>query len=312
MRSTPVSLIPLLTLAVASSLSFGAAPTPPKAAAASEVLFDDFSYPSHEAMTKNGWCLRTAPGWPGVPGTKWGKEAIALRDDPDTKGNRIVRMTAFTDGTGANTQQAQFCHQRKYRDGTYAARVRFTDAPVSGPDGDQVVQTFYVISPLKEPMDLDYSEADFEYLPNGGWGSTGPTLFGTTWETFSPEPNWKKDNTFDTISGSQAGWHTLVTQIGEGRVRYFIDGKPLADHGDKFYPEVLMSINFNLWFTKEGLNGSSERRVYEQDVDWVYFEKALVPPGDVERRVAALRAGRVPFRDTVVPPSPPLESPCDF
>ena len=118
-------------------------------------------------------------------------------------------MTSSTGGAGANTSQTQICHQRKYLEGTYAARMRFTDAPVAGTDGDQVVQSFYTISPLKAPWDLDYSELDFEYLPNGGWGIEGPTLYGTTWETFYPEPNWKKDNVFDTVRTSQDGWHTL-------------------------------------------------------------------------------------------------------
>ena len=54
--------------------------------------------------------------------------------DPERAGNFLVRMTATTDGT--TTRQAQFCHQRKYYEGTYAARVRFHDAPAEGPDGD--------------------------------------------------------------------------------------------------------------------------------------------------------------------------------
>ena len=95
------------------------------------------------------------------------------------------RANDFLDGWDeANTTQTQICHQRKYLEGTYAARVRFTDSPVSGPGGDQIVESFYTISPLKAPMDLDYSELDFEYLPNGGWGIDGPTLYATTWGDF--------------------------------------------------------------------------------------------------------------------------------
>ena len=155
-------------------------------------------------------------------------------------------------GTGEHTKQTQICHQRKYFEGTYAARVRFTDEPLTGPGGDQLVESFYTISPLKAPMDADYSELDFEYLPNGGWGVAGSTLYETTWETFSPEPNWKKDNIFNMTKGTRAGWHTLVTQVADGKVKYFVDGKQQAEHGERFYPESLMSINFNLWFIKDG------------------------------------------------------------
>src|SRR4029450_608861 len=161
----------------------------------------------------------------GVPGATWSEHGVSFLKDLNDPRNRILRMTSSTDGPNANTPQTQICHQRKYLEGTYAARVRFTDAPLSGPSGDQIVQSFYTIAPLKAPMDPDYSELDFEYLPNGGWGITGPTLYQTTWETFFPEPNWKADNVSNNTSGNRAGWHTLVTQVGNGTVKYFVDGQ---------------------------------------------------------------------------------------
>ena len=222
-------------------------------------------------------------------------------------------MTSSTDGTPANTKQTQICHQRKYFEGTYAARVRFTDAPLSGPSGDQIVQSFYTIAPLKAPMDPDYSELDFEYLPNGGWGIAGPTLYATTWETFSPEPNWKKDNVFQTSNGSQAGWHTLVTQVADQKVRYFVDGKLFAEHGGNYYPEDTMSINFNLWFIRDGMIKTNEVRQYYEDIDWVFFQaNGGLQPDEVEKAVANLQKNRIKFRDTVPAKSPPLVSPCNF
>jgi len=223
-----------------------------------QLLFDDFNYTNQKKFLKNGWVIRTAPGHPGIPGAKWPLENVSFLNDPDQTENRILRMTSATDGTAENTSQTQICQQRKYREGTYAARVRFTDKPLAGPGGDQLVQSFYTISPLKAPMDLDYSEMDFEYLPNGGWGINGPTLYATTWETFSPEPNWKKDNLFKTIGDSQAGWHTLLMQVSDGKVKYFFDGKMFVEHGGDYYPEVLMSINFNLWFIKDGVATDSK------------------------------------------------------
>jgi len=278
-----------------------------------QAMFDDFNYAGRGAMKKRGWILRTAPGWPGVPGATWREEGVSLHSDPNARGNRILRMSSSTGGAGANTSQTQICHQRKYLEGTYAARVRFTDSPVNGTDGDQVVQSFYTISPLKAPWDPDYSELDFEYLPNGGWGIEGPTLYGTTWETFIPEPNWKKDNVFDTVRSSRDGWHTLVTQVAGGKVRYFVDGELLAEHGGNYYPESLMSINFNLWFIKDGLLGASAVRTYEEDIDWVFHEsKAVLSPAQVEARVSDMRRRAVRFQDTVAAPSPALTSPCDF
>ena len=279
----------------------------------SKILFDDFSYSKHREMTKNGWIIRNVAGWPGVPGATWAIEGVSFLNDADKRGNLLLRMTSSTAGKGASTRQTQICHQRKYLEGTYAARVRFSDKPISGPGGDQIVQSFYTISPLKAPMDPDYSELDWEYLPNGGWGITGPTLYQTTWETFFPEPNWKMDNISSNTGGSRAGWHTLVTQVGNGKVRYFLDGKQQAEHGDKFFPESLMSINFNLWFIKDGMTKEQGERQYHEDIDWVFHEAgSLLTSEEVEAKVAAMRRKSIKFQDTVAAPVPALTSPCDF
>lgn len=291
-----------------------AAPLQTAAKQSSQLLFEDFSYSKHAEMSRHGWIIRTVAGWPGVPGATWKKEGITFLPDTERRGNRILRMTSSTDGTDTNTTQTQICHQRKYLEGTYAARVRFTDEPLNGVGGDELVESFYTISPLKAPMDLDYSELDFEYLPNGGWGIGGPTLYTTTWETFSPEPTWKKDNVFYHAGGSQAGWHTLVTQVSGEKVKYFLDGKMLAEHGGNYYPESLMSINFNLWFIKDGMiKGGGNVRQYHEDIDWVFYEaKSALTPEEVEAKVAALRRKSVKFQDTVPSPVPALASPCNF
>jgi len=297
-----------LALTVASLLS-----TVPATNLAPQVLFEDFSYTNKSQLTKNGWIIRTEAGWPGIPGATWSEAGVTIVKDPDQSNNQIVRMTSSTDGTSANTTQTQICHQRKYLEGTYAARVRFTDKPVSGPGGDQIVQSFYTIAPLKAPMDPDYSELDYEYLPNGGWGIDGPTLYATTWETFSPEPNWKKDNVFKTESGSQAGWHTLVTQVLDQKVRYFVDGKLFVEHGGNYYPEDTMSINFNLWFIRDGMSQAMEKRQYQEDIDWVFFQSGVaLTPEQVDAAVADMRRKKVKFKDTVPPKNPALISPCNF
>jgi hypothetical protein len=261
-------------------------------------------------MTANGWIVRSGQGWPGVTGATFREENVTFMDYPDPAGNRLLRMTSSTDGSSENTFQTQICHQRKYLDGTYAARVRFNDTPTTGNDGDQVVQTFYMITPYDRPFNPDYSEMDFEYLPNGGWGSAATTLHVTTWETVQIEP-WDADNASNSKQGSLEGWHTLVTQVSGGTVRYFVDGDLIAQHGGEYYPDALMSINFNLWFINDGLNSPGAVREYQEDIDWVFHVVGQsLMPNEVLAKVAELRNTSVSFQDTVMPGI--STSPCDL
>jgi hypothetical protein len=152
-------------------------------AAKSQIVFDDFSYTGFHPLLdlwQHGWKVRTAQGWPGAAGATWSAASISFVRDPANRKNELLRLTSSTDGTAAGTSQAQICQARKFYVGTYATRVRFEDAPDSGPDGDQLVETFYAISPLQAPLDPNYSELDWEYLPNGGWGMTAPTFWMTS------------------------------------------------------------------------------------------------------------------------------------
>ena len=98
-------------------------------------------------------------------------------------------------------------------------------------------------------MDPDYSELDFEHLANGVMGRQRPdALFTTSWRTFSPEPNWKKDNVFDTSSGSRVRLRHSTTRVTDGKVKYFtLMAIGWLSTEDKYYPRSLMSrLNFNL------------------------------------------------------------------
>jgi hypothetical protein len=281
-------------------------------AQSAQVFFDDFSDADLAGLRSGGWTPRTQAGHPGIPGARWSIEGLQLLDDPAQPGNRLLRLSAATDGTGPGTRQAQLCHARKFLEGTYASRVRFRDTPSRGADGDPVVQTFYTVSPLRYDFDPEFSELDWEYLPNGGWGSEKPRLYGISWQTVRIDP-WLAYNQSHEEFGSHEGWHVLMMQILDGQTRLFIDGRPVAQHGGRNYPVVPMSINFNLWFSPSGLlPPSAEPRVYEQDVDWVFHARnARLAPAQVLAQVAALRGAGTARLDQVSA-AESLDSRCDF
>lgn len=310
---------PPISLRAIASFSFGAAVAgcavvnAGPAAAPANLFFDDFSYAQPADLAAGGWQVRDGVGYPGLPGGRFGAEAITLVDDPLQPGNRVLRMTGHTDGTGPGTVQAQLCHQRKYLRGTYAARVRFSDAPRSGIDGDPVIESFYAVAPLAHAFDPDFSELDWEYLPNGGWGSDKTRLYGVSWQTVRIDP-WESHNSAHEEFGSFDGWHTLLMQVTKGEVREFVDGRQVAVHDGRNVPVSPMTISFNLWFAVGGtLPTGGAPRVYDEDIDWVFQAKdQLLSPADVDVQVRALRAEHVSRTDTVPAPSPSLQQRCDI
>jgi hypothetical protein len=296
---------------LAGTVAACAQPASPSADAG--IFFDDFSQWDAAGLAQDGWILREKPGHPGIEGASWGPDTVTLIDDPAQPGNRLLRLVARTDGTPQGTVHAQVCQARKFFEGTYAARVRFSDTPAVGPDGDVIVQTFYVVSPLRFDFDPEYSELDWEYLPNGGWGDPKTRLYGVTWQTVSLHP-WKAYNQPLQAFHSVDGWHVLMMQAGGGKTRWYLDGVQLDEHGGRNYPAVPMSLNFNLWYSPGGLQpGSSAQRIYHQDVDWVYHARnRLLSPAEIDAAVQALRRAGTAHADSVPAADPPLASTCDF
>lgn len=278
-------------------------------------FFDDFSYADRAELLRQGWSARSAAGHPGVPGARWSPKGLSLIQA--ASGERWLRLRGQTDGTPEGTTQVQLCHQRKYLAGTYAARLRFSDQPVSGIDGDPVIQTFYAVAPLRFDFDPEFSELDWEYLPNGGWGSERTRLYGISWQTVRLDP-WlaynQQHEEFGPLGEPGRDWHLLVMQVDQGQVRWFLDGRLLAQHGGRNYPVVPLSINFSLWFSPGGLlPASAQPRVYEQDVDWVmHAQGQVLSPDEVLQQVARWRSQGVARLDEVPPAEPALASRCDF
>ena len=279
-------------------------------AASAAVLFDDFSYSDSTALRAQGWQPRETAGHPGPTDAKWSPEHIALVDDPTRPGNRLLRLTATTDGTATGTQQSQLCHSRKFFRGTYAARVRFSDEPVIGPDGDTAVQAFYAIGALRHDLDPDFSEVDFEYLPNGGWGSERTRLYGISWHSVQIEP-WRAFNSAHEVFGSLAGWHVLVIVVEEHQTRHYLDGKLLKRHGGRNVPVTPMSLNFSLWFSPSGFLQDPTVRRYSYDVDWVlHIKDRSLSPRAVSSIVHDFRRRGVTRHDSVPMSTPALASEC--
>lgn len=124
-------------------------------------------------------------------------------------------------------------------------------------------------------------------------------MFLTTWGSLPACP-WLADNIHTALVTDHSGWRTLVAQVDEDEVRYYIDGILRATHGGKYYPESEMSINFNIWFIEGGLINSSSERIYQQDVDWLYFvDQEILSTQEVKTQVEQLRRGSVSFRNTI-------------
>jgi hypothetical protein len=262
-------------------------------------LFDDFSYTSSSdpAVQQHGWTVKSGQGGPGVAGATWAPGDVTFVADGSGK---VMNLRLTTDGTAAGTKETEIqTSARKFKNGTYAARVKFNDTPTGGPDGDHVNQTFFTFTPLNAPMDPDYSEQDFEYLPNGGWGETQNIMYETSWETYNPDP-WNAVNTHGQQYGSLDGWHDLQITIDNTNITYYIDGQQVAQHGEPYLPETPQWIDFNHWLIDLAGQTSSTARSYNEQVDYVYFVKdQVLTPAQVQSAVSGLRGAGTAFKDTV-------------
>jgi hypothetical protein len=261
-------------------------------------LFDDFSYTGNAdpKIAQHGWYVRSGVGGPGQSGATWKPDNISF---PTVDGQKVLQLTTSTNGTAAGTTQSEF--GRTNNDafaGTYLARIKFADAPISGPDGDHVVETFFAISSPPE-CDPGYSETDFsEYLPNGGYGET---------RTFDSESTWALEGDAcgqDFVESDQYasynGWHTVMATIANNTVTYFIDGKVVGTAGGKYYPRINMSIAFNEWTLDLTGHTGTQTSTYKESVDYVYYaENRALTPAQAAAQVQSFRCAGTTYTNTV-------------
>ncbi|MFF4261693.1 glycoside hydrolase family 16 protein [Streptomyces virginiae] len=242
-------------------------------------LFDNFHYsgPDDPSLAAHGWEIRTDGGGPGIKST-WSTEGAGFPADTTAQGGRVLQLRSSTDGTARGTKQVEVQSTGgNLFTGTFAARVRFSDKPTSGRDGDHVVQTFFPISPADSSA--DYSELDFEYLPNGGWGSVGPRLDNVSWYKADPP-----DRVNHTLERDLEGWHTLMITAMDGKVTYSLDGKEVFTSSGKYVPREKMDIHFSNWFVDLPFTG--DPRTWDMKVNWVYYKAdEAVSPADVQKTV---------------------------
>ncbi|WP_225410025.1 cellulose binding domain-containing protein [Stigmatella hybrida] len=255
-------------------------------------FFDDFTYTgTGDAAFSQLWTVRTYAGGPGVAGATWSAGNVSMVSEGS---NRLMRLQTSTNGSVAGTTHSEVISKaQKFKFGTYSARLKFRDTPLSGTRvfADKYVQTFFVITPYNSPS---YSEQDFEYLPNGGWGQGNtPTMFLTSFDrnvTASPSAR---------LSYSHDGWRTLLLHVTPSGNTYFIDGVQHASHSAQFAPLINQFLDFQMWFIELGTTNGTPR-TYFQEVDWVYFAKdTYLDTNAVNAKVAGLRSASVPRKDTV-------------
>ena len=248
------------------------------------VFFDDFNYTSSNDpnLLNFGWAPRSGGGGPGI-GT-WDPTHITFIPDPANSSNELMQMAATTSGTASTTVQTEILTPFKFLHGTFAARVKLADAPQTGPDGDQLYQTFFTISPYKG---RPYSEIDFEYLSNGYGSVLTPHFFFTLWQT-------THKNASTNIAASYSGWHTLVVDDADGvSTHFYVDGLLVAQFS-VYYPAALMAIDFNQWFPTGSLVNSSTPRTWVEQIDWVYHAKdTLLTTAQVQANVASYRSQKI-------------------
>lgn len=273
-----------------------AAPTPsasPTPSGPPGTLFDNFHYsgPDDPSLAAHGWEVRTGGGGPGIKDT-WSASGAGFPSDTAAQGGKVLQLHSATDGTKQGTRQVEVQSTGKNLfTGTFAARVYFSDKPTSGRNGDHVVQTFFPISP--SDSSADYSELDFEYLPNGGWGSVGPRLDNVTW--FKADP---PDRVSHTAKQHLEGWHIMLITALNGKVTYSLDGKELFTSSGKYVPREKMDVHFSNWFIDLPFTGGS--RTWDMKVNWFYYKAdEAVSQADVQKAVDGFYAAGANYINTV-------------
>ncbi|MEU5389540.1 glycoside hydrolase family 16 protein [Kitasatospora cineracea] len=257
-------------------------------------MFDTFHYIGADdpELAAHGWAVRDGAGGPGIKDS-WSTAGAAFPEDADAQGGRVLKLSSSTDGTKQGTKQVEV-HSTgaNLLNGTFAARVYLADKPAAGRTGDHVVQTFFPISP--EDSSANYSELDYEYMPNGGWGSVGPQLDTTSW--FKSDP---PDRVTHALKKNLGGWHLMMITAMDGKVTYSLDGKDLFTSTGKYVPREKMDIHFSNWFI-DLMPSIAGQRSWDMKVNWFYYKAdQAVSQADVQKTVDGFYAAGTGYVNTL-------------
>ncbi|GAA0486129.1 cellulose binding domain-containing protein [Streptomyces stramineus] len=267
----------------------------PAAAAPAGVLFDSFHYTGADdpALAANGWQARTGEGGPGIRNT-WSAAGISFPADAKAQEGQALQLRVTTDGTKQGTRQSELQNTKAgFFTGTLAARIYFSDKPTSGRGGDHINESFFAISP--NHASSKYSELDYEYMPNGGWGAPGPRLDTTSWGG-----NKQGDQVTRATKQRFQGWHTLMITALDGKVTYSMDGRELFSSRGKGFPRERMGIHFSTWLVDLPFKGP---RTWDMRVDWVYGQAGrAVPLAEVQKAADGFHGAGTHYVNTLPKP----------
>lgn len=247
------------------------------------MMFDDFNYtdnndPAIKAF--NNWSI--VDGLNGPPsGAIYDRDNVWFAPDPLNGSNSLLHLQTMVNGaTHATTQARIETNGYDYFEGTYAARVKFSNLPNAY--GDANIQTFYtIVSYLLAGDGTKYSELDFEYMASDKWATSpnNEVMYLTAWNRYIADP-WAAWKGYITDVKEYSGWHTLVMSATDGtNIKFWMDGVyygslSITDNdATSVYPRSNMQVAFANWVWNYNIGSSTDIRKAVMDIDWVLHVK---------------------------------------
>lgn len=264
-------------------------------------MFDDFVYQdvNDTALNFNKW--KIVEGINGPPsGAMYRSENVFFTNSEVNPTDKYVNLS--TTVANGNTTHARIqTNGFEYFEGTYAARVYYTDNPFIYEDAN--IQTFYTIVDWTLSGDgSKYSELDFEYMASDRWGLSekNEVMYLTAWNRYIAEP-WQAWKRYWYEVKSYEGWHTFVVSCTDGvNVNFYMNGEFITsmsttdNDGTSVYPRSPMQVAFANWIWNNVVGTSTQDRTSTMKADWVYYiDQIAYNPAQVDSVVRAKKSAGI-------------------